>query len=199
MSLRKLVLHVVLLISIVQIDASAPLPDFSDAIVSGLGPVTMRIPSVPGFPIGKGQPMAVYCSFRIAQPIRRTIWNYYLVLKRAAFSLAFDTNGDFIASIGSPPMFVRSTKSYFFIPGAEFVAVMNSDGTTLSLWVNGELVGFEVITVDPVTNNLFLTFGGEFSNGDVDPTMEIKQVGMWKRSLRDSERDGNSAVFSEDE
>lgn len=183
------------MISIVHIDASAPLPNFSDAVVSGLGPVTMRIPSVPGFPIGKGQPMAVYCSFKIAQPISRTTRQYYLALKRGVFSLSFDYTGHFIATIGSPPMFLRSIQPFFFVPGAEFVAVMTTDGTSLSMWIDGNLVGFEVITGNPVTNNLFLSFGGEFSNGDVDPAMEIKQVGMWKRALRDSEVDGND-VFS---
>lgn len=155
-------------------------PDFSDSVVSLFGPAELRIPGQPGFVIGGGQAMAIYCDLQVES----TGDDWFVAQQPFLLNFGLLGGNRMYAALGQSGKNIQGTAP--IVAGEKYSVVMNYDGNTLSIYVDGVLDA-SGDGWNHGNNNDPMTFGVNPTTSYPEQGVSINRLGMWKRALTPAE------------
>lgn len=155
-------------------------PDFSDAVVSLFGAAELTIPGQPGFAFGGSQPMAIYCDLQV----EGTASDWYVAQQPYMLNFGLLGGNRMYASLGQSAKNIQGTA--LIKAGEKYSVVLNYDGMTLSIYVDGVLDA-NGNDWNRGNNNDPMVFGVNSTTHYPDSGVSIDRLGMWKRPLSPAE------------
>lgn len=155
-------------------------PDFSDSVVSLFGPAELTIPGQPGFPFGGSQPMAVYADIEVES----TGSDWYLAEQPYMLNFGLLGGNRMYAALGQSNKNIQGSAP--IVAGEKYTVVLNFDGKTLSIYVDGVLDA-QGADWNSGNNNDPMTFGVNPTTRYPEQGVSINRLGMWKRALTPAE------------
>lgn len=154
-------------------------PNFSDAVVAAFGALELRMTDEPGFALGGSQPMAIYCDVLVVDTA-----DSFVAHQNSLLNFGVLGGNRMYASIGQAQKNIQGTAP--IEAGKEYTLVLNYDGSTLSIYVDGVLDasggGW-----GGGSNNDSMQFGVDAATSYPSPSLAISRLGMWKRALTAAE------------
>lgn len=182
------ILPVALMLAFASLTESASgSPDFSDTVLNSFGNTLLATERAPGFPIGGSQPMAIYWELSY-----KRAGNSGVFIASKGVSQSFQGfRGPLLGDIGFNDRILRvrfganmkAVKSSFALEeNRVYKLIVNYDGNMLQLFIDGALQD-TVTGAEAGTDSNPLEFGVNSLAG-LSRTVSMRQVALWRRSLR---------------